>query len=366
MHFNELRIGAKMKKTGFTLAELLVTLGVVGVVAALVAPAVSNMIPDRDKMLLLKKYNEVAEINTVLLDNSQLYFTKNTGDRNNIACLGLGCTQQPVLAPYNTPDYAGDKKYPNLLASMLGVKKEDVTFNSKGAQFTTKDGTSYTVNFLTSQNASLAKHGAAQLWISLKGEKDDLLLYQFNNKKPKAYQFIVKTDGSVLPSKADPLGGAYLRNPMKNNKKQDYQLAQALQEEFSNELFSEEFNKVVAQPEPETPTEPDVPEKKDPIIPGDINPIIPLKPDVPVIPNPNPPGGVVITPVNPGITPVNPGITPVNPGIPVITDPVLPGNPYVPANPIAPSRPGTGGNCGNFTNSFGAVLNCTDSLQKLK
>ena len=35
-----------MKKTGFTLAELLITLGIIGVIVAILVPAVNNAMPD--------------------------------------------------------------------------------------------------------------------------------------------------------------------------------------------------------------------------------------------------------------------------------------------------------------------------------
>jgi hypothetical protein len=201
-------------------------------------PAVSNMTPDKDKLLLLKKYNKIAEINTELLDNSQLYFTKNTGDRNFISCLGLGCTQIPVLAPYNTASYGGNQKYGKLLASMLGVKNSDVTASSNNVTFKTEDGTAYKVTFSTETKGTYnTVYGGAWLYISLSGDTT-FPLYANNNKKPKGYKFIVKTDGSIIPCNDDPLAAAYIKNSTKtNNKKADYELAKELKGTLPTEIF---------------------------------------------------------------------------------------------------------------------------------
>ena len=69
-----------MKKFGFTLSELLITVGIVGVVAALTAPAVSNIMPDKNKMMFMKNYKELTTITEKLLQDPELYYTTYTLD----------------------------------------------------------------------------------------------------------------------------------------------------------------------------------------------------------------------------------------------------------------------------------------------
>ena len=38
-----------MKRRGFTLTEVLVTIGILGIVTAVMAPVISNLIPDKNK-----------------------------------------------------------------------------------------------------------------------------------------------------------------------------------------------------------------------------------------------------------------------------------------------------------------------------
>ena len=42
-----------MKKFGFTLAEIMIALSIVGVMAAVVGPAITNLAPDKNKVIYL-------------------------------------------------------------------------------------------------------------------------------------------------------------------------------------------------------------------------------------------------------------------------------------------------------------------------
>ena len=50
-----------MKKFGFTLAEVLITLGIIGVVAALTLPSVNQKLEDQRNMAALKKAYSVLQ-----------------------------------------------------------------------------------------------------------------------------------------------------------------------------------------------------------------------------------------------------------------------------------------------------------------
>ena len=57
-----------MKKTGFTLSELVITLAIIGVAAALVLPQVMNMAPDKYKVRVLNIYNDLYAATENLLN----------------------------------------------------------------------------------------------------------------------------------------------------------------------------------------------------------------------------------------------------------------------------------------------------------
>ena len=72
-----------MKKLGFTLSELLVAIGVVAVGAALVAPTISNIVPDKNKIKVINCYNKINEINQKLLNAPDLYTSKYEYDEDS-------------------------------------------------------------------------------------------------------------------------------------------------------------------------------------------------------------------------------------------------------------------------------------------
>ena len=50
-----------MKKLGFTLAEIMVALTIVGIIAAVAGPAVTNIAPDKNKVIYLDYYNKLGD-----------------------------------------------------------------------------------------------------------------------------------------------------------------------------------------------------------------------------------------------------------------------------------------------------------------
>ena len=61
-----------MKKYGFSLSEILVALAVVGIVAAIITPMSSAILPDKNKVEVLKAYNALSETTQNLLNNKKI------------------------------------------------------------------------------------------------------------------------------------------------------------------------------------------------------------------------------------------------------------------------------------------------------
>ena len=141
-----------MKKNGYTLAEVLITLCTIGIIEALCAPLINKYKPDANKIMYLKTYDMI--VNTVgnLASNDKIY--------SPICEEKYDCTKVPL---FNTDDvelYDGNKilggqnKLARALAYMVGaevlddnndsyITKENINFSKP--TFIAKNGTSFIV-----------------------------------------------------------------------------------------------------------------------------------------------------------------------------------------------------------------------------
>ena len=217
-----------MKKFGFTLSELLITVGIVGVVAALTAPAVSNIMPDRNKMMFMKNYKELTTITEKLLQDPELYYTTYTLDADGKkvpTCVGLACdTYESMKTEHENVDFNSIHKYGYLLANYLGVDMDNnFGGNVDSCNFTTDSGVHWAV-YNDSSDA------LEQVHITLDADEQGKVYDNLDEKevkKCKSYLFNIDQYGAVTP--ADSLSKAYLLNPNNmNNKKKDLACAKAI------------------------------------------------------------------------------------------------------------------------------------------
>lgn len=160
-----------MKKTGFTLPELLITLGVIGVASALILPAISNIMPDKNKIMVLNAYSYLGKVADAISDAS---------------------------------DKAKDgKSMATLLTEHLSAEK----------------GATWTITETT--------NGGAVAILDVNGDKGKNCIYGETCKKPDEFKFVIDEDGDTHP--ADALTMAYLENPLNTgDKKKDLKRAESI------------------------------------------------------------------------------------------------------------------------------------------
>ena len=124
-----------MKRKGFTLAELLIVLGISGVVAALILPAVNGLMPDKTKVNYLKVYDELSANISRLAGDSSIFPVCLESGSETIGCNEhpLINTTKPVNKKFNTSDYEGDKKLCSLLA--FTMNSDSNTCSDSGYDF---------------------------------------------------------------------------------------------------------------------------------------------------------------------------------------------------------------------------------------
>lgn len=222
-----------MRKKGFTLAEILITLGIVGVVASLAGPAMVNIMPDKQKAMFLKNHKELSVITKNLLDDETIYppCLKLNGFKFEVDKVGLACTTTPLRFPYNVKDgssndiYSGNQKYPYLLAHNLGIDNPQNLgwTDENGISFTTSDNTRWEIDINT-EDGDITSY---KVDIIIDDEANACTYGSANCSKPSKYCLQVSKSGII--SAEDNLSKAYLLNSTRlNNRKIDLECAKNL------------------------------------------------------------------------------------------------------------------------------------------
>ena len=224
-----------MKKRGFTLAEVLVTLGIIGIIAALIVPAANMLRPDKDKAAYLQVYDTLNQTVKDLASNSRLYpVCKDPNLENNVNCSDypLFNTNKPLDEKYNNAIYQGDRKLCSLLGLSLGVAEDDLTecsntaynFNAEdytngfaNASFTTQNGMRWRiVPAVASSSHDNSATYQTDVYVDINpsnngGEDVDDTSCIYNSESctnPDIFKFMISADGSVIP--ADAMGKKYI------------------------------------------------------------------------------------------------------------------------------------------------------------
>lgn len=182
----------KNKITAFSLGEVLVTLAIVGVIAALILPTIKQMQPDRQKMLFKKAYTNVERVVTEIINDDYLY-PEATG------YVGLDNTTSVTL---NDTSYGGSNKFCKLFALKLNnINSDDDDINcpygalSDGSagtpSFTTNDGIEFYI-----PNTTFATD--TTISVDVNGEKAPNCKYSASScSTPDRFEIIVSADGGI-------------------------------------------------------------------------------------------------------------------------------------------------------------------------
>ena len=193
-----------MRKKGFTLAEVLVSLSIIGIVAALVAPSINKIIPNKEKVMVIKAYKVLHETTKMILTEPSFYLNGGT--------LGL----EDVELPYD-PDfsdstlYSGNDKFCNLLMDNMHTFSKTRSVGGEGS-WVTADFMAWKCTYST---------GTAVVTVDLEEDSGNNCSYSSSCKKPDTFEFEVSKEGVVTGK--DELTKVYLDN-MENltDRKADY------------------------------------------------------------------------------------------------------------------------------------------------
>lgn len=115
---------------GFTLTELMIALAVIGILVAVVTPAIMKTRPNKNKMMVKKTFYTTEQIVSTLINDERLYPDMRDvcgegvvpGADPNVYC-AYGFDYDESVT-YEGVEYEGDTKFAELFKSRLNVKRD--------------------------------------------------------------------------------------------------------------------------------------------------------------------------------------------------------------------------------------------------
>lgn len=238
-----------MRKSGFSLAEVLITTAIVAISAAMLIPTYMNVKPDRYKLKVLNCYKALNKVTEDLISNPDLYFrtpipedvsddwyTANNIYVNNTnilnpntewGCNGLACTQQTNLPNghpfldnnFTNSDYSDVCKYPNLLLQAMELSNiEKCSSSNRTASGISSNRISWEITPEGNNENQYWSGRTYRVMVDVDSKNNVNHSYDDSHTHPDQFVFRVDTGGDITG--VDALTQQYLRN-MTNIRKQD-------------------------------------------------------------------------------------------------------------------------------------------------
>ena len=180
-------------RNAFTLAEIMVTLAVFGVLAGLLLPSIANVRPNKSKVMFKKAYYVAERMVYELVNDEDFYPSQGT-------TVGLDNT---VIASYLGHSYEGNTKFCELFARKVNTTNDDIHCDAlhsspqgggtyKAPTFVTTDGVAWYLpinNFANTQT----------LYVDVNSDKKPNCKYNKDKcPEPDIFEIKVEPDGKML------------------------------------------------------------------------------------------------------------------------------------------------------------------------
>ena len=210
-----------MKKfRGFTLTELMIALAVIGVLVAVVTPAIMKTRPNKNKMMVKKTYYTTEQIVSSLINDERLYPDMTEACENpegveetaNFYCAwGFDYKSD---AKYEGETYTGDTKFRDLFKSKLNISEDG------GNKFKTTDGVIWDLtnttgdapnNGWTARSTTVSGAGKGSILIDVNGE-DAPNAREADSDADDFDQYVIeiKANGKMNIASADQRAAEYI------------------------------------------------------------------------------------------------------------------------------------------------------------
>ena len=134
-----------MKSKGFTLAEVLITLAIIGIIASIMLPALRGASPNKEQIMLKKAYYLIGRNVNELINDEEFYPERE--DENLTGFSNVNIADQTAdgrEATYHGQAYSGNSKFCGLFAARMNIRgnvncNQAIDLNA-GGNFQSADG----------------------------------------------------------------------------------------------------------------------------------------------------------------------------------------------------------------------------------
>ena len=167
------------KKNGFTLAEVLVTLGIIGVIATIMLPALNNAQPNKEMVMLKKAYYNVSRIVTELINDEDFYPERDEENLSGFSNVTISDQMggDNNEARFHGYVFSGESKFCGLFAAKINTVQggdpndlcRDRVGLDAGGNFTTADGVVWSMPHGTFGRGGNEANGFEDIYVDVNG-----------------------------------------------------------------------------------------------------------------------------------------------------------------------------------------------------
>ena len=184
------------KSDGFTLAEILVTLAVLGILASIMLPIIGKVSPNKHKSLFKKAYYVAERMIYEMVNDEDLYpSTGNTDGFDNVdAIVYLGQSYGS-----SSDDAKKKSKFCNIFGRKVNTTSDTsycdndhASFSNNGPSFRTTDGIAWYMPY-----TDFTANSAQTIRVDVNGDKSPNCTYSSSCQDPDRFEIKVEKDGKM-------------------------------------------------------------------------------------------------------------------------------------------------------------------------
>ncbi len=185
-------------KNAFTMAEVLITIGIIGILAAITMPMVIHSLPTKEEEMHKKMSYLIEQIATQLVDN-EAYYPKS----NDITKIGFQNTDEVTVDGIK---YSGNQKFCRLFARQMNTMGNVVCSNMNihdagtAPSFRSTDGVDWWIPQTTFKETTNGQtKGFLKIKVDVNGYTNggNCMVKSGTCRKPDTFYYYIKSNGSV-------------------------------------------------------------------------------------------------------------------------------------------------------------------------